>query len=121
MRAVLADRIDGYEPTRSELERELDAILVTVPCPPPLREVQLGDRVEMPQIVDRLYIDPRQLIVEGDGRLWHARLEAMTRDRARDRRALELGYPTARYGWHELRHERDDVRREICSILGVVP
>jgi hypothetical protein len=121
MRAVLDQRVDGYVPTRSELENELDSIIATIPVPPPKREAQIGDRVEMPQRVDRLFIGPARLIVEGDGRLWHARLDSLESDRRRDRRALTFGYPTARYGYYELCHDRENVRAELCVLLGVRP
>jgi very-short-patch-repair endonuclease len=71
-----------------------------------------------PHRVDRLFRVP-PLIVEGDGRLWHARLATMDRDRQRDRRALRLGYPTVRYGWHELVHSASEVQEELLDLLGL--
>jgi hypothetical protein len=43
----------------------------------------------------------------------------MDQDRRRDRRALRLGYPTVRYGWHELAYEAADVRSELLDLLGL--
>ena len=108
MTKALEGRTHGYVPARSELERLLDVVIATLPVRPPRREVDLPNREGDPHRVDRLFEDP-PLIVEGDGRLWHARLASMENDKRRDRRALLLGYPTVRYGWHELRHDAADV------------
>jgi hypothetical protein len=113
---ALDGRTHGYEPSRSELERMLDVVIATLPVPLPRREVRLRNRANEPHRVDRLFEDP-PLIVEGDGRLWHARLSAMEKDRRRDRHALLLGYPTVRYGWHELTVEAAEVRTELLAIL----
>jgi hypothetical protein len=115
---ALEGRTHGYVPPRSELERLLDAIIATLGCPPPEHEVDLPTHPLEPHRVDRLFRAP-PLIVEGDGRLWHARLQTMDQDRRRDRRALRLGYPTVRYGWHELRHCAADVQEELLDLLGL--
>lgn len=114
--AALTGRTQGYVPSRSELERMLDAILTTLPYPPAEHEVDLPGRLHEPHRVDRLFRDP-PLIVEGDGRLWHARLEAMDRDRRRDRHALRLGYPVVRYGWIDLTRYAQEVHDELLDLL----
>ena len=116
MAKVLAVRGDEWVPPRSELERLLDRALATIPGKPPRREVQVGDRTEMPQIVDRLY-DDEGLIVEGDGRPWHTRVADIARDRRRDRRASALGLTTFRYGHEELTDDLEGVRNEVKSFL----
>jgi hypothetical protein len=116
LRKALEGRTHGYVPTGSELERVLDAILMTIPSVRAEKEVSLRGRSSLPHRVDRLFRDP-PLIVEGDGRLWHARLEQMERDRQRDRRALRLGFPTVRYGWWELVKTPIEVRRELMDLL----
>lgn len=113
---ALLGRTHGYVPPRSELERLLDAIIATLPVSPPQREVTLPKRRQVPHRVDRLFTDP-PLIVEGDGRLWHARMRDMERDKRRDRLAMLLGYPTVRYSWHELAEEPTDVREELLELL----
>lgn len=115
---ALLGRTHGYEPPRSELERMLDAIIATLPCAPPEREVDLPGRAGAPHRVDRLFRSP-PLILEGDGRLWHARLQSMDDDRRRDRHAFRLGYPTLRYGWFELTQEAAEVRAELFDVLGL--
>ena len=115
---ALEGRTHGYVPARSELERVLDLVIATLPVAPPRREVDLPNRENEPHRVDRLFTDP-PLIVEGDGRLWHARLASMENDKRRDRRALLLGYPTVRYGWHELQYDAAGVRAELFELLVV--
>ena len=114
---MLAVRGDEYVPSRSELEQKADRILATIPGPPPKKEVQIGDRTEMPQIVDRLYEDEK-LIVEIDGRPWHTRINDLVRDRRRDRRAAILGYATFRFGHEEIDGDPDGVRAETKAYLG---
>jgi hypothetical protein len=113
---ALHGRTHGYVPARSELERLLDVIIATLPVTPPRREVDLPNRQQLPHRVDRLFEDQR-IIIEGDGRLWHARMAAMEEDKRRDRRALLLGYSTVRYSWHELQDEAAAVRAELLELL----
>jgi hypothetical protein len=115
---ALLGRTHGYVPARSELERLLDAIIATLPCAAPEHEVRLPGRGGAEHRVDRLFRQP-PLILEGDGRLWHARLRSMDDDRRRDRHALRLGYPTLRYGWFELTQEAAEVRAELLDVLGL--
>jgi hypothetical protein len=114
---ALDGRTRGYQPPRSELERVLDAIICTLPGPPPRHEVDLPGRHGAAHRVDRLFPEPR-VILEGDGRLWHARLQSMDEDRRRDRHAARLGYRTLRYGWFELTREAAEVRAEVLDVLG---
>lgn len=114
---ALLGRTHGYQPPRSELERMLDAVLATLPGAPPEHEVDLPGRAGAAHRVDRLFRDP-PLIIEGDSRLYHARLASMDEDRRRDRHALRLGFPTLRYGWFELTEEALEVRAEVLDVLG---
>lgn len=113
---ALHGRTHGYVPARSELERLLDVIIATLPVAPPRREVDLPNREQVPHRVDRLF-DEQRVIVEADGRLWHARMAAMEEDKRRDRRALLQGYSTVRYGWHELHDDAAEVRAELLELL----
>lgn len=113
---ALLGRTHGSVPARSELERMLDAIILTLPCARPEHEVRLPGRAGAEHRVDRLFRQPR-LILEGDGRLYHARLRSMDDDRRRDRHALRLGYATLRYGWFELTQEAAEVRAELLDVL----
>jgi hypothetical protein len=117
MTEALRWRSEGYVPARSDLERAMRLIATTIPGPPPSFEVQIGDRSDMAQIVDCVFEEDR-LILEVDGRSFHARLADFERDRRRDRRASRLGYTTWRFTYHEVMSDPESVWREICTFLG---
>ncbi|MFN7148162.1 MAG: type IV toxin-antitoxin system AbiEi family antitoxin domain-containing protein [Microthrixaceae bacterium] len=79
---------------RSRLERRADLLLGRTSLPEPLREYPLPAD-DLHGFVDRAWEDAK-LILEIDGRAWHAREQAMARDRARDRAAGRAGWHTAR-------------------------
>jgi len=87
----------GGEPVAaSQLERELhDAVA--------LAELKLVRQYPLPWnrepiegVVDGAILESR-IIVEADGRKWHARLAAMAKDRRRDRAAAAAGWQTLRW------------------------
>lgn len=117
VRTVLEDRGPERTVPRGHLEKALDAILVTIPGVPPRHEAPLPGREWSNERVDRRFEDPK-LIVEGDGRRWHARTADFTRDRQRDRVALVHGYPTVRYAYEELVGDAAGVRAELRELLG---
>ena len=118
MREVLDAYGDGPKPSRSELERRLDAVLSTLPYRAK-HEAPLPGREWSNERVDRRYDEPRRLIVEGDGRRWHTRQSDFRRDRERDRVALRHGYPTVRYAYEDLTEDPEGVREELLAILGL--
>ena len=77
------------------------------------RQHPLPTRGVVNGVVD-LAVLPSKLILEADGRPWHARLDAMARDRARDREAARLGWQTLRFVHEDLvgdlRGCADDIR-----------
>jgi hypothetical protein len=100
---LMAERFTGTAPAASELEAGvydlLDAAGFTGyvrQAMPPWFEPALGGVV-----MDTLFPDHR-FILEGDGRLWHARLEQWERDLLRDAVALAHGYVTLRVTWRML-------------------
>lgn len=89
---------------RSLSERSADELLATTDLPSPIHEYphpgwSLGDA-----FVDRAWPEA-MLIVEIDGRSWHARERDMQKDRARDRSAGRAGWYTARFIHREVRDE----------------
>ena len=92
---LLAERSPAEPSPRSRLERRVDALQAAVPLPPPSTEHPLPTDGGYHGYVDRCWIDAR-LILEIDGRSWHARERSMARDRARDREAARLGWQTLR-------------------------
>jgi hypothetical protein len=105
----------GAAQPRSLLERSADELLALTGLPPAEREYPLpsllAERGAAPEgFVDRAWPEVK-LIVEIDGRPWHARERAMARDRHRDRRAAAAGWQTLRI----LDEEVDDVPDEVAA------
>jgi very-short-patch-repair endonuclease len=99
-RAVLV-ALDGTPPTESELEAMFERLLVAQRLPIPIRQVALRFGDAEHGRVDCWYPDA-QVIVELDGRRFHARLAAFERDRRRDQAALKHGIETLRFTHHQL-------------------
>jgi very-short-patch-repair endonuclease len=47
-----------------------------------------------------------RLVLEADGRLWHARVRDFERDRERDNEAIAHGYGVLRFTWRHITRER---------------
>lgn len=71
-------------------------------------------------VVDYAWPEAR-LVVEVDGRRWHATTQAHVEDRRRDRLAAEHGWLTLRFGWQEIVERPnlviDECRAALCSRL----
>ncbi|HVF32582.1 MAG TPA: type IV toxin-antitoxin system AbiEi family antitoxin domain-containing protein [Acidimicrobiales bacterium] len=119
MRDVLGTYDEGPSVSRRQLESHLDRILGRIPAPV-IREGPLPGREWSSERVDRRYEHPRKLVVEGDGRRWHTRVQDFARDRERDRTALRAGYPTVRYAYEELVDDPDAVEAELRDLLGLL-
>lgn len=93
--ALLADRSPGAPVPRSHLEGRVDHLVERSGLPTPLREHPLPSAGPPTECVDRAWPEVR-LILEIDGRMWHAREADMARDRRRDRQAAAQGWLTLR-------------------------
>ena len=107
---------DGRPIAQSVLERHLCAMLDHEEIPPvvgqavaPWAPWAAGD-----EFVDAL-IETWDMLVEGDGRLWHARLTAMENDRRRDHEAQRRGLIVVRFGIVELRDDPAGCRRHLVE------
>lgn len=116
VRRVLCD-IDGSPPAESELERRFLALLRRNGLSQPLRQ-----RVFEWQDAEKARVDfwypAHDLIVEVDGRGFHARTAAFERDRRRDQLALMAGVRTVRFTHRQVTKERDlvvEVVRRLTS------
>jgi very-short-patch-repair endonuclease len=90
----------GEPPPASVLERELHtaAALAGVGV---VRQFALPWNYESEiGVVDAAVPDSR-LILEVDGRKWHARMEAMAKDRRRDRAAVRAGWQPLRWMYED--------------------
>lgn len=116
IRMLRHELLDGKAIPASELERRGIALLdrggldaFRVHFSPPWR---LGMR----GVVDVAWVDQR-LILELDGRRWHAVTEAQEDDRRRDRLAAEHGWLVVRATWDEVVHRPDSLKADLLSLL----
>ena len=111
----LLDARSGGPMPRSRLEQLADRLLAGSGLAEPRREYPLPTDGSMDGYVDRAWPEAR-LILEIDGRPWHAREKAMARDRARDRTAGIRGWFTARVLGEEVRDRPDLVLEDLRAL-----
>jgi hypothetical protein len=109
---VLDERGDGFVPPASELERSLFAVLDAGGLPAPVRQLPLPGRGPIHGIADGGYLDA-QIVLEADGRRWHARLAAAKRDRERDAQVVRAGWVPLRFTWEQIVHDPG----EVCAVV----
>lgn len=116
MRAMLADRReDGWQPTESELERRLFRILRGLPGDGRVeRQQPFPWRDAPPGRVDA-WLPGYWLLVEADGRRWHARTKDFDHDRWRDSVALAHGVPVMRFTWAHVTQRPHEVRQLVIA------
>ena len=112
--AVL-DELSGEPPPASELERRLHEVARMARLPIVRQHVLPWAREPIVGVVDAAVLESR-LILEADGRSWHARLEQMAHDRRRDREAAEAGWLTIRWVYDDLVHDPHDAARSLREI-----
>ena len=109
------DELSGRAPAASELERQLERVAAMAGVRG-VRQFPLPwDAEPMVGLVD-LAVPESRLLLEADGRRWHARLEAMERDRRRDRLALRAGWETIRFMYRDLVHDPRGAAEDIRVI-----
>ena len=107
------DARDGEAPPASELERYLHkaaamaGVRIVAQHPLPASPVVRG-------VVDAAVVESK-LILEADGRRWHARMREMARDRQRDREAARLGWQTLRFVYEDLVHDVGGAAEDIAE------
>jgi hypothetical protein len=94
----------GADLPRSELERLLDVVVARAGLPLPRHEHPLPGARGRAGFVDRFWPDAK-LIVEADGRRWHARHQQMRADADRNLEAQAQGIETSRLHWEHLSHD----------------
>lgn len=114
LRAVLHDHAPGQPVPESKLERNFIAFAAKYRLPPLSRQVNLPGRDDLPARVDFMWPGIK-LIIELDGRRWHARFHDFDRDHRRDLHFLSLGYPTARVTWTMLTQDPDQVAEDLLA------
>lgn len=113
--SLLAELGPGYVPSASELEARLFAILREAGLPDPVRQHPLPS-LTVKGRVDAAYPAIR-LIIEVDGRRWHARFNDFARDHQRDIEAGLLGWRTIRFTWADLVHRPEWVQQVVAGYL----
>src|ERR671919_1795556 len=112
---VLDERGAGPTPPASERERALFAALDAGGLPRPRRQMALPSRGAIEGLVDAAYPDCR-LILESDGRRWHARINDLKRDHERDAEAARVGWQTLRFVYEQIIHDP----HEVCAVVADV-
>ena len=117
LRKLLEVRGEEEAMTESELESLFVRLLRRYGLPIPQRQVT----VEWDQChrLDFLY-PHHDLIVEVDGRRWHASKQRFQGDRRRDNEALLKGCRVLRLTWEDVAHDEAYVRATLASALGIV-
>jgi hypothetical protein len=110
-------QIDGTPPTESELEAMFIELLHGTGLPDPVGQVVFDWADGEKGRVDFWFPDAR-LIVELDGRRFHARLAAFERDRLRDQLALLNGETTVRFTHHQVTNSPAHVLRVVRALVG---
>jgi hypothetical protein len=104
---LLARSAEGWVAPESELETLLRSAVALVPgCPPVVWQAKAPWSDD--ERVDGL-IPAWRLILEGDGRTWHARVGDFERDRWRDSQAAACGLRVQRFTHARLKHRRAEV------------
>lgn len=112
LQPLLDARSPGDAAPRSRVERRVDRLLETSGLlPVPSAEYPLPTD-DLEGLVDRAWEGVR-MILEIDGRAWHAREAAMARDRARDRAAAAGGWLTLRVLDSEVAQDPAGVLRDL--------
>lgn len=101
--------VDGWSPPQSELERALDVVLRRLP--PGVEVLRQATPSWWEPAIHRVdvYIPEWALVVEADGRRWHARAADFDRDRWRDNRAVANGHRVLRFTHTHLTRRADEV------------
>jgi very-short-patch-repair endonuclease len=108
LRALVAERLaERWLAPESELETLLRSAVALVPGCPPVRW-QAPTPWDDSKRVDGL-IDAWGLILEADGRAWHARVRDFDKDRWRDNQAAAHGLRVQRFTHAHLNYRRDEV------------
>jgi very-short-patch-repair endonuclease len=98
----------------SELERRLHELLADPRIPEVHWQAPFPGQELGKQRVDGIIPD-WAMVIEGDGRAWHTRVEDFERDRRRDAEAAAHGLLTLRYTWNQITSDGPWVLRTVID------
>jgi very-short-patch-repair endonuclease len=117
---LVLDSLAGEPPPASKAEQLLHRAAARAGVQI-VRQRALPARPLLGGLVDAA-VESSKLILEADSRTWHGRLQAMAKDRARDREAARQGWLPMRFLYEELDHDlegcADDIRATHLERLG---
>ena len=103
LRPVLLERLAEGAVAESDLEALANEVFVDQPIPEMVRQAPIPWAPAAGR-VDR-FIPEWRLIIELDGRRWHARVDQFEQDRIRDNAATANGFAVLRFTWRMLNAE----------------
>lgn len=106
LRSVLDGFGAGEAIDESELERRARLLFTRTGVPPIVWQAPFPGRVPGAHRADGV-IETWKIVLEGDGRAWHTRIDDFERDRRRDQGAAAAGYLTLRYTYNQITTEPD--------------
>jgi very-short-patch-repair endonuclease len=112
--AILERHAEEYSVDATYLERLLENVLSDSRLPRSIREHPMAIRNSQSR-VDALIPD-WDVIVEADGRIWHARVSDFDNDRARDNELAAMGFQVIRFTYSMLKNQPE---RCIETLLAV--
>lgn len=112
-RLVSTRRSSAPQASSTYLNRILEALLHDPHIPPWTREFEFS-LDEAPYRVD-VYVPSVRLVIEADGRNWHARWEKMESDRVRDNALAARGIQTLRFTYEMLTTRPEGCLEEIIA------
>jgi hypothetical protein len=116
LRAILAERPEGFVPTTSELEGRFVELVDRAGLEPPARQVHLGGGLGWIGRVDFVWRD-RSVIVETDGGEHHASISDREEDERRDRALEAAGWVVLRFSWIDVTRRPTSVIRTLRHAL----
>lgn len=115
LRALIDDRLTGFVPPTSVLERAAMKLLRDPRLPTFVAQAPFPWWPEAPFRVD-FYLTAWRRIIEVDGRLWHTRVADFERDRARDHLAQANGIEVTRFTYRQVVHDPQYVMDVLLAI-----
>jgi hypothetical protein len=113
---TVLDELGPGEPVaRTAIEAKVDEVLARSGLPTGVPQHPLPGVGRRSGLVDRAFPEAK-LIIEADGRRWHARNAAMATDRQRDFEAGRAGWFTLRFMFDQLEDDPDDIGAGVAEI-----